>query len=129
MTLTGNFTHDDTGSFVTIYPENSCVNSEVVTILKKDEFTCSMSYTNYAVSQLIHEALSYESKGHRFNKSKSSKWDGKVRFFNLKNKEFPIGFYKLVVKTLLGNGFTVMLSKAIKSIKYIKSNDELAAVS
>ena len=128
MTLTGNFTHDDTGSFVTIYPENSCVNSEVVTILKKDEFTCSMSYTNYAVSQLIHEALSYESKGHRFNKSKSSKWDGKVRFFNLKNKEFPIGFYKLVVKTLLGNGFTVMLSKAIKSIKYIKSNDELAAV-
>lgn len=110
-------------TYCDMIPENS--QNEFVTIFKANNFKCGMYYNDYTVSRIVNDALSHESKAKKVGRMGDTKWDGVIRYFDKIKKEFPIGFYKMVVKTLLGYGYPVRINKDIKPVKYYDNIETL----
>lgn len=121
----GNISVNEYDTYSDMIPEN-CQN-EFVVIFKVNNFKCGMYYSDFNVSRIVNDTLSHESKAKRIGRMGSSNWDGMVRYFDKMKKEFPIGFYKIVIKALLNYGYPVRLNKDIKPIKYYTDLDNLRA--
>lgn len=70
---------------------------------------------DWGIEQEISEFFSFFADGYKFTpKFRSGQWDGKIRLFDLRNKQLPKGLLKIAVRFCKDRGYTFSMDKSLQ---------------
>ncbi len=70
---------------------------------------------DWGIEQELSEFFSFFADGYKFApKFRSGQWDGKVRLFDLRNKQLPKGLLKIAVRFCKDRSYTFSMDKSLQ---------------
>jgi late competence protein required for DNA uptake (superfamily II DNA/RNA helicase) len=70
---------------------------------------------DWGIEQELSEFFSFFADGYKFApKFRSGQWDGKIRLFDLRNKQLPKGLLKIAVRFCKDRGYTFSMDKSLQ---------------